>query len=268
MVPSKGVIGLLVSTWAIGASAETSPFFTQASNDSLLWGPYRSNLYFGVRPRIAKSVSTGLLWSRVEDFQTVQNQIRYTCEQHEGMDGYGWESYDPRLGGVQVVHDKGHGIDLETSFVKFDDGKGGWAARIKGTPRDDADLGVGSVGGKQDIKTAVWFTVSVEGIGSIKPADAEANEESGYEGDVVFDGKTSDLGEFKLTIVNAKSNAHPTHPHESYSQKPLDRTYVHSFQLPEEHVWQTKCKTIPSVTYSYQRHFLTLLDCSVGFQLT
>ena len=47
----------------------------KASNDSLLWGPYRPNLYFGVRPRIPKSLLTGLLWARVEDFQSVQHGV-------------------------------------------------------------------------------------------------------------------------------------------------------------------------------------------------
>lgn len=44
----------------------------KASNDSLLWGPYKPNLYFGVRPRIPKSLTGGLLWTRVEDYQSVQ----------------------------------------------------------------------------------------------------------------------------------------------------------------------------------------------------
>ena len=45
----------------------------KASNDSLLWGPYRPNLYFGVRPRIPKSLMGGLMWTRVEDYQSVQH---------------------------------------------------------------------------------------------------------------------------------------------------------------------------------------------------
>jgi mannosyl-oligosaccharide glucosidase len=45
------------------------------NNQSLLWGPYRPNLYFGVRPRLPHSLMTGLLWARVEDFQTAQNSI-------------------------------------------------------------------------------------------------------------------------------------------------------------------------------------------------
>jgi mannosyl-oligosaccharide glucosidase len=47
----------------------------KASNDSLLWGPYRPNLYFGVRPRIPKSLMGGLLWTRVEDYEGVQNSM-------------------------------------------------------------------------------------------------------------------------------------------------------------------------------------------------
>ena len=42
------------------------------SNESLLWGPYRPNLYFGVKPRIPKSISTGLLWAKVDDFRGAQ----------------------------------------------------------------------------------------------------------------------------------------------------------------------------------------------------
>ena len=46
------------------------------SNESLLWGPYRPNLYFGVRPRIPKSLTTGLLWAKVDSFESVQNSTR------------------------------------------------------------------------------------------------------------------------------------------------------------------------------------------------
>ena len=42
------------------------------SNETLLWGPYRPQLYFGVRPRIPKSLTTGLMWAKVDNFETVQ----------------------------------------------------------------------------------------------------------------------------------------------------------------------------------------------------
>jgi hypothetical protein len=43
------------------------------NNQSLLWGAYRPNLYFGVRPRIPKSFMGGLMWAKVESYQDVQN---------------------------------------------------------------------------------------------------------------------------------------------------------------------------------------------------
>ena len=238
MGPNWTLKTLAVSTCCLLAVAQES-VFTKASNDSLLWGPYKPNLYFGVRPRIPKSISTGLLWTRVEDYTSVQNNVRHTCEQHEGMAGYGWDVYDPRTGGVQTVHDSGNGLDLETSFVKFDQGRGGWGARIKGTPREESD---GSPGGSPDMKTAVWFTISVEGIGIVEPNGAEAAEDLGYEGDVVFQGQTGDLGDFSITISEAEGVVHPTHAHPSYQQKPLDHTLVHSLQVSNEAIWQTKGK--------------------------
>jgi mannosyl-oligosaccharide glucosidase len=156
------------------------------------------------------------------------------------MAGYGWDAYDPRIGGVQVVHDKGHGIDLETSFVKFDEGTGGWAARIKGMIRDDAEAGAGSPGGTHQLKTAVWFSITLDGIGSIEPRDAESNSEFGYEDEVEFVGNSADLGDFKLRITEPKSNSHPAASHEAYQSRPLDRTLVNSFQIAQENIWQTK----------------------------
>jgi mannosyl-oligosaccharide glucosidase len=233
---------LLFGTWS--AVAQETSVFSKASNDSLLWGPYRPNLYFGLRPRLPKSVTTGLLWSRVDDFTRVQQNVRFTCEQHEGMAGYGWNSYDPRTGGVQVVHDKGNGLDLETSFVKFAGGQGGWGARIKGTPRDDYESGEESPVVAREPKMALWFTIGVEGLGSLELQDAEGAEDLGVEGDVVFNGQTNDLGDFKLTISEPDTVSHPFHNHPSYQSKPLDHTLVHSLQVPAEALWQGKGKTV------------------------
>lgn len=46
-----------------------------ALNQTLLWGPYRPNLYFGVRPRIPKSLLMGLLWAKVDNYQTAQESM-------------------------------------------------------------------------------------------------------------------------------------------------------------------------------------------------
>lgn len=230
---------LLVASLTTLIAAQDASVFSKASNDSLLWGPYRPNLYFGIRPRLPKSLMTALLWGRVEDFTSVQHNVRYTCEQHEGMAGYGWDAYDPRSGGVQTIHDRGNGIDLETSFVKMEGGS--WGARIKGTPREDAEPGFGSQGGIQEIKTAVWFTLGAEGVGaSLEVDDAAAAAEAGVEGDLTFNGQTGDLGDFKIKFIEPETNTHPLHNHPSYKSKPLDHTFVHSVQVPEEGLWQSK----------------------------
>lgn len=46
----------------------------KASNQTLLWGPYRPNVYFGIRPRIPKSLLAGLMWYRVDDYHGAQTR--------------------------------------------------------------------------------------------------------------------------------------------------------------------------------------------------
>lgn len=62
----------------VAQAQDAASVFSKASNDTLLWGPYKPNLYFGVRPRIPKSVMTGLLWGQVDDYKTVPQSAPYT----------------------------------------------------------------------------------------------------------------------------------------------------------------------------------------------
>ena len=70
------VLGILLSLLSLTLGDVAQEVLTEnakRSNESLLWGPYRPNLYFGVRPRIPKSLLTGLLWAKVDAFQGVQH---------------------------------------------------------------------------------------------------------------------------------------------------------------------------------------------------
>lgn len=49
--------------------------FASANNQSLLWGPFKPNLYFGVRPRIPNSLFAGLMWAKVDDYNTAQQSM-------------------------------------------------------------------------------------------------------------------------------------------------------------------------------------------------
>ena len=80
------MIRLLIQAWllvalgfdhaALASDQKVLAENAKLSNESLLWGPYRPNLYFGVRPRIPKSFSASQLWSHVGDFQAVQNSMK------------------------------------------------------------------------------------------------------------------------------------------------------------------------------------------------
>ncbi|KAK4164913.1 putative mannosyl-oligosaccharide glucosidase [Cladorrhinum sp. PSN259] len=201
------------------------------SNQSLLWGPYRPNLYFGVRPRIPKSLMTGLLWGKVESYNDFQHTVRYTCEQNEGMKGYGWDEYDTRNGGVQSIHDIENGIDLTTSFVKIPGGAhgGSWAARIKGVLNEDTP---------KDQKTTVILYVSQEGGGDLVAAPEKDNE-FGYEGDVTLNGQSEGLGKYKLVVTKGEG-VQPKSDHPISERWGPGQTVVQSLTYADDVVWQAK----------------------------
>jgi mannosyl-oligosaccharide glucosidase len=136
-----------------------------------------------------------------------------------------------RSGGRQTIHDPANQIDITTEFIKFPGGEhgGSWGARIKGTPREDASPNLRT--------TVVWYN-TLEGLGSLQVDDVDG-EEPGFRGDVLFKGQTPELGDFELKVTEGKGD-HPQTGHPSYDEKPLDRTLVHSGQVPEEALWQTK----------------------------
>ncbi|KAM7218218.1 glycoside hydrolase [Rhypophila decipiens] len=222
--------GLVAATTVEEEAILTSEIARQ-NNQSLLWGPYRPNLYFGVRPRIPKSLMAGLMWGKVDTFADFQNSVRYTCEQNEGMKGYGWDEFDTRRGGVQSIHDIENGIDLTTSFVKIPGGAhgGSWAARIKGELKEDSP---------PDRKTMVILYVTQEGFGSELEA-TEGDTEFGYEGDVTLKGRSDVLGGYKI-VVTKGDGIRPTTDHKLVQFRGPGQTVVQSLQYPDEAVWQAK----------------------------
>jgi mannosyl-oligosaccharide glucosidase len=129
--------------------------YSQPKDDSqdLLWGTYRPNLYFGLRPKIPQSLMVGLMWFGTTDYNSVNSQsvlsfqiindpidvfvdVRHACDQGDELDGYTWTDFDARKGAVQVIKDGKNNVKITTEFLKFSGGDhgGSWAARIKGEP--------------------------------------------------------------------------------------------------------------------------------------
>jgi mannosyl-oligosaccharide glucosidase len=178
----------LLSTFALSA-------YVQAKDDAYFWGPYRPNLYFGLRPRLPQSLMTGLLWFSTADYKSV-SRIRHACEQGDDLQGYTWTEYDPSSGGVQVISDPLNNVKITTEFLKVPGGDhgGSWASRIKGEPLDKT----------KPSRVSVIFYAGLEGLGGL---DMETDEdENGLEGDVILKGSTPELDDFTIRIVDDLEN--------------------------------------------------------------
>ncbi|KAH6684239.1 glycoside hydrolase family 63 protein [Halenospora varia] len=242
-----GVQLLAAAVVALGVKADETVLFQENArhtNQSLLWGPYRPNVYFGVRPRIPKSFMGGLMWSKVDNFQDVQHNFRHTCEQGDDMKGYGWDEFDIRHGGQQTIYDEKNGIDITTMFVKIPGGThgGSWATRVRGTVRKDSP---------PDLKTTVLWYSTLEGLGSLEVENEK--EPLGYEGDVTLKGESDGLGEYKVVVTTGRG-FHPKHTHPSYDDRPLDRTIVKSMIVPAEIIWQMKPIVFKSLKESIDKY--------------
>ncbi|KAI1010542.1 hypothetical protein LB503_005416 [Fusarium chuoi] len=224
------------ATLALGVSAadDASSVLTteigRQNNQSLFWGPYKSNLYFGVRPRTPDGLWTGLMWGKVDNYHDIQNGFRYTCEQGEDMHGYGWDEYDARIGGVQSIHDKGNNIDLTTTFVKIPGGNhgGSWAARIKGELLD---------GAPKNTRTMLFYYIAQDGQGEL--AVEGDGTQYGFEDDVTLKGSSTALGDYKLLITKG-TGEHPSTDHKFLEDRHGDTTIVSSAEVPADLTWQGK----------------------------
>ncbi|KAI1332063.1 glycoside hydrolase family 63 protein [Xylariaceae sp. FL0255] len=214
------------------------------NNQSLLWGPYRPNVYFGIRPRLPHGLSANLLWVKADNYNNVQENFRYTCEQNEGMAGYGWDEYDTRKGGIQTIHDAMNKIDITTTFVKIPGGAhgGSWAARIKGVPRDDAPDG---------LPMSVIFNVATSELGGLLNIVQESDT-TGFDGDITFTGSSADLGNFKLTVTKGTGN-HPPGDSLISEYRDPEKTIVSSVSIPGEHTWLARNVLFQSLKASIER---------------
>ncbi|KAF4576863.1 Processing alpha glucosidase I [Pleurotus pulmonarius] len=208
----------------------TPVVLAQNVNDTLLWGAYRPNLYFGLRPRLPQSLMTGLMWFGTQDYQSL-GQTRHTCDQGDKLAGYTWTEYDPSEGGVQVIKDTRNNVKITTEFLKVAGGDhgGSWAARVKGEPIDPSV--------PSSISTIFYF--GLEGIGGL---DMETDEdENGLEGPIKLSGSTPDLDEFTLKIVDGPNNVAPTEgPYYEEFQERIGKTHYLGLTVPPGDIWKAK----------------------------
>lgn len=211
--------------------------YDKLSNDSLLWGPYRSALYFGVRPRIPRSLLSGLMWFNVDGYNGI-GKLRHFYEQGDNMKRANWVQYDPRTGGRQIISDGDCHINIIIDFVKSEDGNS-WGVNIKAVPHK----------GHENVKTSfVWYSgLEGENKGEITGGrsgyfklDNKKNV-VGHSGNMKFSGVSEELGLFTLEINDGPATN--VHPHDAKVIDPeLDpsKTHHYSLTVPDDNVWQAK----------------------------
>lgn len=190
--------------------------------DPLFWGPYRPNLYFGMRPRVPHSLLTGLMWYNTNDLMGI-NRLRHDVNMDNREVDFSWDHYDPRLGGQQTIVDRENNVVLRTTLVKSADGKR-WVVRVEGDQPADATL------------TLVHYA-ALEGDGDLNLKSMLSAQ--GIDGDVVLEGSSPELGRFDLTLKDV-SGAHPFSPHPAVSERPPTNSHYTCLRVPDDNAWRAK----------------------------
>lgn len=151
--------------------------------------------------------------------------LRDTCEQDDGMEGYGWTQYDTRVGGSQTIHDSNLQIDLTTEFFKTSDGLS-WGVRVSGVPRPGAPA---------DLKTALIWHIAIEKAETLtNKRNLECSSAEGAMAGASCTGTVPGLGSFELQLREAGD----------VESKGLEDSAIRSVTVTEDKIWKAKCMTL------------------------
>ncbi|CCA74001.1 related to ER glucosidase I [Serendipita indica DSM 11827] len=226
------LLGLTVAIGLVPGSlaSKTSAQGSITDDKSLLWGTYRPNLYFGLRPRLPQSLMSGLMWFGTQDYHGFQ-KIRHDCTQGDELDKYTWTEHDMRQGGVQVIKDGKNNVNIKIEWLKVPGGDhgGSWAARIHGTPIVPA----------KPLRVSLIYYFGLEGLGSL---DWKSDEnDDGITGPIHLSGSSPDLGEFTIRIEDDINNRSPMYGGHSEDFKVrLGKTHYFGHAMPSGDVWKAK----------------------------
>lgn len=82
-------IGTLLNAWLVSAAQIGD---NNNKLDWQTWGPYRPNLYFGVRPQIPETLLMGLIWASGDDRNRLVDSM-YSPAYHTGHHARGLYSH-------------------------------------------------------------------------------------------------------------------------------------------------------------------------------
>ena len=131
---------MVLSSWLWACLMLTTVFAIVTHAESTLWGTYRPQLLFGLRPRMPQTLLTGFMYYSPTSIQGGA-PTRHLASVNPGPDYFRWKYHDGRNFGIQEIVDHEHNYLLETSFVKSghqDGAPGHWGVRIRGTVLDES----------------------------------------------------------------------------------------------------------------------------------
>ncbi|KAJ2345688.1 Processing alpha glucosidase I [Coemansia sp. RSA 2673] len=216
----RGLVAAVVLSTAVlvAAHGDTDPL-----NSELQWGTYRPNLYFGTRPRLPNSLLSGLMWFGLDDQRNWQ-KIRHSCELGDNLSEYGYSRHNGRDFGEQTMRDNDQGVEIKSTFIKVPGQLGGsWAVRFTGRTLNEDTQGVSLV-----------YYFGLEGNGTLSTSVKD---------DVAMvRGRTPDLGNFRIRIVPAHSNQHPTVPEDLRNIGGIHGSRISGvgLKVPKTDVWKAK----------------------------
>ncbi|KAI8447838.1 mannosyl oligosaccharide glucosidase-domain-containing protein [Phakopsora pachyrhizi] len=100
-----------------GEGPDSYQAVSKATNQSLLWGTYRPNLYFGLKPCQPNSLITGMIWFAKDDYSSFDCS-RHTCEQGDKLGGYGYDKHDGQNFASHFLRDELNNLDARIQFLK------------------------------------------------------------------------------------------------------------------------------------------------------
>ncbi|KAK6464508.1 glycoside hydrolase [Scheffersomyces coipomensis] len=216
---------------------DISQRYSKFSNESLLWGPYSSNLYFGVRPRLPRSLLSGLMWFGLENPESIRT-MRHSNEHSDNIKKATWIWYDPRFGGRQIIDDDDIHVQIVIDFVKSEDGLS-WGAKIRG---------VFHQGYEYNKLSLLWYS-GLEGEAKDEFDSDVRNgflditndiNKLGYKENVKLTGMSEELGFFDLEVTQGpNSNRYPKSDDRNPDLDP-GRTHHLSLNVPDDNVWRVK----------------------------
>lgn len=241
--------------------------YNKINSNSLLWGPYRSNLYLGLRPRIPDSILTGLLWFPADTFHGVLLS-KQSCDPKHNIKKFGWTDYHPRYGGIETIVDDDCKLNITTEFVKSDDGQN-WVLRVKGKTHN-----------KHSINSIVYHVGMQDGELDFDGEFAGGSNNL-VEEDVKLNGNLKSLGGmFDIKIIDDIDNVMAVSNTIDFdnSYDPSLTHYV-SLTVPKDEVWKAseifwtivklnleQLETVDKTTYEFSPIELFQIRNSFGFK--